>query len=140
MLTTNELEQDYVDMGKGIVPPPPYNLPSSIVIVEGQKLRSGVPVVAGYMPAGALIPDNFDIPSYGARSGQGYQRPIQDTRVNELVQGLKKKRVDLPTAILLNSRNREAKQALRDHTLRLSFLRDSAATANSFTLLTASTA
>jgi DGQHR domain-containing protein len=128
MLTTNEIELEYTIMSRVTEPPPVYNLPASIPIVEGQKLRSGVPVVAGYMPAGALIPNNYDIPTYDARTGQGYQRPIQETRVNELVQDLKKKRVDLPTAILLNLRNREAKQALRDHTLRLSFLRDNAAT------------
>jgi DGQHR domain-containing protein len=133
MLTTNELELEYTNMSRVTASPPPaYNLPSSIPIVEGQKLRSGVPVVAGYMPAGALIPNNYDIPTYDARTHQGYQRPIQDTRVNELVQDLKKKRVDLPTAILLNLRNREAKQALRDHTLRLSFLRDSASTSKLF--------
>ncbi|MGJ4957882.1 DGQHR domain-containing protein [Bradyrhizobium sp. HKCCYLRH2015] len=132
MFTTNQLEQEYTNMSRVTEVPPVYNLPSAIPIVEGQKLRTGVPVVAGYMPAGALIPNNYDIPTYNAKSGQGYQRPLQENRVNELVLDLKKKRVDLPTAILLNLRNREAKQALRDHTLRLSFLRDSAATSKLF--------
>src|SRR5205823_2352077 len=96
---------------------------ASIPVVEGQKLRSGVPVIAGYIPAGLLIPDNFDIPTYDPRTSRGYQRPLQDSRVNELVTDLKKGRVDLPTAILLNLRNREARQAVQDGRLRLSFLR-----------------
>jgi DGQHR domain-containing protein len=101
----------------------------SIPVVEGPKLRSGVPVIAGYMPAGLLIPDNFDIPLFDPRTKRGYQRPVQETRVNELATDLKKKRVDLPTAILLNLRNREARQAVQDGQLRLSFLRDTAASA-----------
>src|SRR5271168_542005 len=90
------------------IPDPAKPKLASIPVVEGQKLRSGVPVVAGYIPAGLLIPDNFDIPTYDPRNSRGYQRPLQDSRVNELVADLKKKRVDLPTAILLNLRNREA--------------------------------
>ncbi|NVN87872.1 MAG: DGQHR domain-containing protein [Rhodopseudomonas sp.] len=101
----------------------------SIPVVEGQKLRSGVPVVAGYIAAGLLIPDNYDIPTFDPRNNRGYQRPLQDSRVNELAADLKKKRVDLPTAILLNLRNREARQAVQDGKLRLGFLRDSASTA-----------
>jgi len=37
------------------------------------------------MQAGVLIPDNYDIPLYDARTGHGYQRPLQEARVNELV-------------------------------------------------------
>jgi DGQHR domain-containing protein len=124
MFTSLEMEKEAVPMSR-ITEVRPYLLPADIRIVEGQKLRTGVPVVAGYMPAGALIPDNYDIPTYSAKTGQGYQRPLQETRVNELVNDLKKRRVDLPTAILLNLRNREAKQAVKDQTLRLSFLRES---------------
>lgn len=99
----------------------------SVRVVEGQKLRSGVPVVAGYMPAGVLI-GNHDIPTYDPRRDHGYQRPLQESRVNELVADLKKSRVDLPTAILLNVRNREARHAVKDGRLNLSYFRDSATT------------
>jgi len=129
MLTTTNVEKEVtimapIDAGDAAKPKL-----ASIPVVEGQKLRSGVPVVAGYIPAGLLIPDNYDIPTYDPRTSRGYQRPLQDSRVNELVSDLRKKRVDLPTAILLNLRNREARQAVQEGRLRLSFLRDSASAA-----------
>ncbi|MCJ7597886.1 MAG: DGQHR domain-containing protein [Methyloceanibacter sp.] len=70
--------------------------------------------------------DNYDIPTYDPRTSKGYQRPLQESRVNELVANLRKERVDLPTGILLNVRNREARQAVKDGKLSLSYLRDSA--------------
>jgi DGQHR domain-containing protein len=84
------------------------------------------------MESGVLIPDNYAIPTLDARTGRGYQRPLQESRVNELVTDLKKERVDLPTAILLNLRNREARQALKNGRLSLSFLRDTAAAPSLF--------
>lgn len=96
---------------------------AAIEIVAGLKLRSGVPVVTGFIKAGALI-DNYDIPTYDARTRQGYQRPLQESRVNELATDLRKERVDLPTAILLNVRNRDARRAIKDGQLDLSQLRD----------------
>lgn len=98
---------------------------TAIAVVQGQELRSGVPVVGGFITAGVLI-DNYDIPTYDPRTGKGYQRPLQESRVNELVADLRKERVDLPTGILLNVRNREARQAVKDGKLSLSYLRDSA--------------
>jgi hypothetical protein len=64
-----------------------------IPVVEGQKLRTGVPVVAGYIKASQLIPDNYAIPTYDPRTDKGYQRPLQDSRVNELVSDLKMERI-----------------------------------------------
>ncbi len=125
MLTTIDTHKEELVMARTPLIDRPKQL-ETISVVEGQKLRSGVSVIAGYIPAGHLIPDNFDIPTYDPRTGKGYQRPLQETRVNELVTDLKKKRVDLPTAILLNLRNREARQAVQDGKLRLGFLRDSA--------------
>src|ERR1700742_4584515 len=90
----------------------PLEIPSSLSVATGIKLRSGVPIVSGFMPISVLIPDNYSIPTYDPRTGKGYQRPSQDARVNELAADLRKKRVDLPTAILLNLRNREARHAL----------------------------
>lgn len=127
MLNTIEVQKEEATMVR-ITTREPAKL-ASIPVVEGQKLRSGVPVIAGYIPAGLLIPDNFDIPTFDPRNNRGYQRPLQESRVNELVTDLKKKRVDLPTAILLNLRNRDARHAVQDGRLRLSFLRDSASAA-----------
>jgi DGQHR domain-containing protein len=129
MLSTIESQKEEMTMVRIDARDPAKSQLETIPVVEGQKLRSGVPVIAGYIPAGHLIPDNFDIPTYDPRTGRGYQRPLQESRVNELVTDLKKKRVDLPTAILLNLRNREARNAVQDGRLRLSFLRESASAA-----------
>ena len=59
----------------------------AIEIIGGHKLRSGVPVVTGLMTAGLLV-DSYDIPTYDARTRQGYQRPLQDSPVNELANDL----------------------------------------------------
>jgi DGQHR domain-containing protein len=103
-----------------------FALPASIPVALGTKLRSGVQIISGFMPAGALIPDNYQIPTFDPRTGKGYQRPSQDNRVNELATDLKKNRTDLPTAVLLNLRNREARHAVGDGELKLHQLRANA--------------
>ncbi len=90
----------------------PFTIPSTVSVVTGDPLRSGTLLVSGFMPTGALIPGRYEIPYYNSLTKKGYQRPPQDARVNQLANDLKKERVDLPTAILLNLRNREARQAL----------------------------
>ncbi len=100
-----------------------FEAPPFLPIVEGPVLsRAKVPIVAGFMPAGVLIPDNFRIPYFDPRTKRGYQRPPQDARVNELANDLLKGRVDLPTAVMLNIRNRNAAKFLRDGVLDLGFL------------------
>jgi DGQHR domain-containing protein len=126
MFTSIEVEKEVVVMerkGDRIEKQPL----AAIDVVQGQELRSGVPIVAGFMTGGVLI-DNHNIPTYDPRTQKGYQRPLQESRVNELVADLRKKRVDLPTGVLLNVRNREARQAVRNGKLSLSYLRDSAST------------
>ncbi len=104
----------------------PFVAPRVLPIVRGPTLRrSGVPIVAGFMPVGLLVPDNYTIPYYNDRTKQGYQRPPQEARVNELAADLRKGRADLPTAILLNLRSRDAKQLLNEGGLDLSFLQTS---------------
>lgn len=129
MLNITDVEKEETTMARSGSRETKKSQLASIPVVEGQKLRSGVPVIAGYIPAGHLIPDNYDIPTFDPRNNRGYQRPLQESRVNELVTDLKKKRVDLPTAILLNLRNRDARQAVQNGHLRLSFLRESASAA-----------
>jgi DGQHR domain-containing protein len=53
---------------------------------------------------------------------EGYQRRPQEARINQLASDLRKGRVDLPTAVLLNIRNREARDAVQDGILRLDLL------------------
>jgi DGQHR domain-containing protein len=74
------------------------------------------------MPAGLLIPDGFTIPWYDTRTKKGYQRQPQDSRINQLAGDLRKDRTDLPTAVLLNIRNRDAADAVGDGMLKLNRL------------------
>ncbi len=99
--------------------PPTFIRPQSIRVVVGQKLHSGAPVVTGFIPAGALIPDGYVIPAYDTRTRQGYQRQPQEARINSLATDLRKGRTDLPTAVLLNLRGVSAKSALHGDLLLL---------------------
>ena len=105
----------------------PLERPPSLSVVEGPKLRSGTPTVVGFMPAGLLIPDGYTIPYYDSRTKRGYQRPAQDSRINQLASDLRKDRTDLPTAVLLNVRNRNAHDAVDRHRLDLQRLADTRA-------------
>ena len=111
----------------------PKHLPTAIPVARGPKLRSGVPIVAGFMPVAVLLYDeNFEVPYFDPRTGRGYQRPPAGSRVNELVADLRKSRVDLPTAVLLNLRNREAKHALDEGSLRLDLVQEGLAQRGKF--------
>jgi DGQHR domain-containing protein len=103
----------------------PFSAPSTIPVVLGPTLRSGVPIISGFMPAGIIVPHNYKIPYHDARTKKGYQRLPQDTRINELVADLRKERVDLPTAILLNLRHRDSREAVRNGVLHLDLLKSS---------------
>jgi DGQHR domain-containing protein len=93
--------------------------PTTIRVVRGQKLRSGIPTIAGFVPASVLLPDGYLVPWYDTRTKKGYQRQPQDARINSLANDLRKQRTDLPTAVLLNIRNKDAPKALRDDVLEL---------------------
>ncbi|GGZ16613.1 DGQHR domain-containing protein [Novosphingobium colocasiae] len=104
-------------------PPGPFVKPTVLSVTLGPKLiQTETPIVAGFITAGALAPDNYVIPSFDPRTKKGYQRPPQQTRINELANDLIKGRVDLPTCILLNVRGREARHAYSDDKLDLSAL------------------
>lgn len=104
-------------------PPGPFIKPTRIAVTPGPKLiKTGTSMVTGFITAGALAPDNYVIPSFDPRTKKGYQRPPQQTRINELANDLIKGRVDLPTCILLNVRSKDAQQALVDGHLDLSAL------------------
>lgn len=97
----------------------PFDRPTSVRVVRGPKLRSGIPTIAGFMPVGVLLPEGYTIPWYDTRTKKGYQRQPQDARINQLANDLRKERTDLPTAVLLNIRNKDAPKAVRDDTLEL---------------------
>ena len=96
----------------------------TISVVRGQNLRNGVPLVAGFMPAGALLPHNYEIPYHNPNTLRGYQRAPQEARINELVSDMRRGLTDLPTAVLLNLRNRDARHVLQDGVLNLALLQD----------------
>lgn len=106
----------------------PFVAPRAIPVVMGDALRSGTLLAGGFIPAGALIPDHYEIPYFDPRTKKGYQRQPQAARINQLANELRKERVDLPTAILLNLRNRDARQALVDGHLDLEALSGTALT------------
>jgi len=76
-----------------------------IKVAEGQPLRSGVRTITGSMELRHLIPDGYIVPHRDTRTKDGYQRLPQDSRIRDLARALDKRRVDLPTAILLNLRD-----------------------------------
>ncbi|MEH6717534.1 MAG: DGQHR domain-containing protein [Aurantimonas endophytica] len=117
-IISNELEATGMSE---VVSPPPFSAPMRIEVTKGPKLRSGIPIISGFMPAGALIPGNYIIPHHDPRTKNGYQRLPQDARINELALDLKKNRVDLPTAILINIRDRAAKESIQNGFLDVKF-------------------
>jgi DGQHR domain-containing protein len=104
-----------------------FERPATITTVSGGTLRSGVMYVVGFMPVGVLFPDNFEIPYYNSKTKRGYQRDAQQSRVNTLANDLYKERTDLPTAVLLNIRDRLASQAVSGSGLDLNALTSSLA-------------
>ncbi len=99
---------------------------ADIPVVLGPPLNSGTKLVSGFMPTRLLIPDGYEIPYFDPRSKRGYQRKPQEPRINQLASDLRKDRVDLPTAVLLNIRNREAKDAVENGLLKLDLLMSAA--------------
>lgn len=92
---------------------------AAVRVAEGQPLRSGTPTIVGFMPIGAIIPGGYEIPYYNSQTKKGYQRQPQESRVNQLANDLKKNLTDLPTAVLFNIRNRQAREAVDRHELQL---------------------
>lgn len=84
-----------------------------IPVVRGEPLHDGVPVVVGAMPA-RMIAHKHIIPYRDALKKTGYQRKPQISRINKLKSDLTKQRVDIPTAVLLNLRGRDAGKYLKE--------------------------
>lgn len=77
--------------------------PAMIPIVSGPRLRGKIDTVLGSISVEQIVP-RFYIPHRDSTKKTGYQRELQISRVNKLVDDLRKGRVDLPTALLLNMR------------------------------------
>lgn len=71
-------------------------------VVEGQTLASGTRIIVGSIPLKALV-DLAYSPWRDARTKEGYQRKPSMGRIARLMNEIRQKKVDIPTAILLNS-------------------------------------
>lgn len=88
-------------------------VPSALPVTMARMGGSEIDVVVGVMKAKRLT-DVFEIPRRDSRKKTGYQRDPSGSRVNRLAEDLTQKRVDLPTAILLNCRNFQPKKHLSE--------------------------
>ena len=77
---------------------------NTVPVIESRPLRKGPRVVVGVLNAGTLIAQH-SVPTRDTRKKSGYQRELSRARVNRLQSELRKRRVDLPTAVLLSMRN-----------------------------------
>jgi DGQHR domain-containing protein len=75
-----------------------------IPVVLTKTLRKNIEMVVGVITAGSLA-EGYSIPRRDARKKTGYQREVSVNRVNRLMKELQARRVDLPTAVLLNLRS-----------------------------------
>ena len=78
--------------------------PVRIPVIVGTLPRTGLPIAVGFIRADELIP-RARIAHREFEGGTGYQRMPSQTRVNLLARDLKARKVDLPTALLLNLRS-----------------------------------
>ena len=78
--------------------------PVKIPVVVGTLPRTNYPIAVGFIRAEDLIP-RARIAHREFEGGTGYQRLPSQPRVNQLARALKHRKVDLPTALLLNLRS-----------------------------------
>ncbi|MDE0148306.1 MAG: DGQHR domain-containing protein [Rhodospirillaceae bacterium] len=91
----------------------PRRLEASVTIpvVMGPTVSSGIPTVVGCIPAGVLA-CRFKVPYRDSLRKTGYQRKPQPGRVSKLAKDLRAETVDIPTAVLLNVRERHAEHLI----------------------------
>ena len=77
--------------------------PVQIPVIVGQLPRTKEPIAAGFIRAEDLIP-RARIARREFENDKGYQRLPSNTRVRLLARQLRSRKVDLPTALLLNLR------------------------------------
>ncbi len=86
--------------------------PISIPVTPGPTLKRKRRTVVGAIAAQAIV-DRYVIPYRNHAKKEGYQREASATRINQLVREMSEKRVDLPTAILVNIRDIDTSEKLR---------------------------
>ena len=95
-----------------------------IPVVRGQPLRDGIETVCGSMPA-KILAYKHKVDFRDALRKTGYQRRPQTSRISPFKTDLRNDVVDIPTAILLNIRGRDAgKVLLEDPDGQLSLMLD----------------
>src|SRR6266404_5570298 len=94
-----------------------------IAVVLTETLRKKVPMVVGVITAGSLA-EGYSIPRRDARKKTGYQREVSVNRVNRLMKELQARRVDLPTAVLLNLRDYDKAAHLQERDGQIFFCLD----------------
>jgi DGQHR domain-containing protein len=83
----------------------------SIILIEGQTLKSGVRIVVGSIPM-KLLAHRVQTPWRDARTKEGYQRRPTPSRIAKLAGEIRKHKVDIPTAVLLNARDSSWESAI----------------------------
>lgn len=73
-------------------------------VVRGPTLRDKIMTVVGVMPAEVLVLHHH-VPHRNVLQGTGYQRNPGEKRVTQLAHGIERRKVDLPTSVLLNLRD-----------------------------------
>jgi len=97
--------------------------PQWIPVVLTKMWHKKYDLVVGAMPVGLLV-QRYSIARRDHLKKTGYQREPAIARVNRLARELEKRRVDLPTAILLNLREFSRDQNLREENGRWLFSPD----------------
>lgn len=83
-------------------------------VVIGQTLGSNVESVVGAVPY-RVLHNRLSTPWRDARTKEGYQRKPAKSRIAKLMVEMRKGRVDIPTAVLLNARDQSWRAALKSH-------------------------
>lgn len=77
---------------------------SEMHVVRGPTLRGKIMTVVGVMPAEVLAL-HHNVPHRNVLKQTGYQRNPTESRITQLAREIERRRVDLPTSVLLNLRN-----------------------------------
>ena len=92
---------------RNLEPPTPVIVP----VTAGPTLRHKRRTVIGAINARAIV-ERYVIPYRDHSKKTGYQREASTARINQLVREMAERRVDLPTALLVNVRDVDASEIL----------------------------
>ena len=84
---------------------------AKISMTEGQPLSNGVRTLVGAIPFIELAKKEY-VAWRNALTKEGYQRKPGETRIKRFANELRSKKVDIPTAILINAANESWTRAL----------------------------